>query len=214
MTPVLSALVLTNLLYVVGAVVVASLVSGLYVLRHRKPKSLESGIESFSRELRALAPERRGGVLRGERVPPERRRPDTPAARRGDGATDPAAAPAAEEREDAAQPAPPTSGPGAEGVPGVPVADGSVGRAVADAGPGVPAAERREPDGMAAVPAADGTASVPPRQSPPPGPPMPTGVTVPSADDPSPPPRAPVPPGTDPALTDYGDGRNPGSRSG
>jgi hypothetical protein len=55
----LAALVLTNLLYVVGAVVVATLISGLYVLRHRKPKSLESGIESFSRELRALAPERR-----------------------------------------------------------------------------------------------------------------------------------------------------------
>ena len=57
MTLTLAALVLTNLLYLVGAVAVASLVSGLYVLRHRKPKSLESGIESFSRELRALAPE-------------------------------------------------------------------------------------------------------------------------------------------------------------
>jgi hypothetical protein len=55
----LAALVLTNLVYVVGAVVVATLISGLYVLRHRKPKSLESGIESFSRELQALAPERR-----------------------------------------------------------------------------------------------------------------------------------------------------------
>jgi hypothetical protein len=58
MTLTMAALVLTNLVYVVGAVVVASLVSGLYVLLHRKPKSLESGIESFSRELRALAPER------------------------------------------------------------------------------------------------------------------------------------------------------------
>lgn len=170
MTPVLSALVLTNLLYVVGAVVVASLVSGLYVLRHRKPKSLESGIESFSRELRALAPERRGGVQRGERVPPERRRSDTTPAGRGDGATDPAAAPADEARQDAAWPQPPPSGPGAEGVPGVPVADGTA--------------------------------------------PMTTGVGVPSVAEPSPLPRAPVPPGTDPALTDYGDGRNPGSRSG
>ena len=115
MTPILSALVLTNLLYVVGAVVVASLVSGLYVLRHRKPKSLESGIESFSRELRALAPERRGGVLRGERVPPERRRPDIGDARRGDEATDAAAA--AQRSEDPGWPQPP-SGPGAEGVPG------------------------------------------------------------------------------------------------
>jgi hypothetical protein len=52
-----AALVLTNLLYVAGAVVVATLVSALYVLRHRKPKSMESAIESFSRELRALAPD-------------------------------------------------------------------------------------------------------------------------------------------------------------
>ncbi len=58
MTFTTAALVLTNLVYLAGAVVVATLVSGLYVLRHRKPTSLESGIESFSRELRALAPER------------------------------------------------------------------------------------------------------------------------------------------------------------
>jgi hypothetical protein len=56
---VLAALVLTNLLYVAGAVVVATLVSALYVLRHRKPKSMEAAIESFSRELRALAPDGR-----------------------------------------------------------------------------------------------------------------------------------------------------------
>jgi hypothetical protein len=66
----LAALVLTNLLYLVGAVVVASLVSGLYVLRHRKPKSVESGIESFSRELRALAPERRADLDRKAKAPP------------------------------------------------------------------------------------------------------------------------------------------------
>ena len=53
MTLTVAALVLTNLVYLAGAVAVASLVSGLYVLRHRKPKSLESGIESFSRELPA-----------------------------------------------------------------------------------------------------------------------------------------------------------------
>jgi hypothetical protein len=56
-----AALVLTNLLYVAGAVVVATLVSALYVLRHRKPKSMESAIESFSRELRALAPDEEVG---------------------------------------------------------------------------------------------------------------------------------------------------------
>lgn len=54
-----AAVVLTNLLYVVGAVVAATVVSALIVLRHRRPKSLEAGIEMFSRELQALAPDRR-----------------------------------------------------------------------------------------------------------------------------------------------------------
>jgi hypothetical protein len=58
---VVSALVLANLLYVVAAVAVATVVSTLYVLRHRKPTSLEAGIESFSRELRALAPDQPPG---------------------------------------------------------------------------------------------------------------------------------------------------------
>ena len=52
-----AALQLSNLLYVAAAIVVATLISALIALRHRRPKSLESGIESFSRELRALAPE-------------------------------------------------------------------------------------------------------------------------------------------------------------
>jgi hypothetical protein len=64
---ILSALVLTNLLYVAGAVVVATLVSALYVLRHRKPKSMEAAIESFSKELRALAPEGRSETDGGDR---------------------------------------------------------------------------------------------------------------------------------------------------
>ena len=71
MTFTLAALVLTNLLYVVVPVVVATLVSGLYVLRHRKPKSVESGIESFSRGLRALAPDRRPRVPRSSRQAPD-----------------------------------------------------------------------------------------------------------------------------------------------
>jgi hypothetical protein len=82
-TPTLAALVLTNLLYLAGAVVVASLVSGLYVLRHRKPKSVESGIESFSRELRALAPERRADVDRKATAPPPEKA--EPTARRSAG---------------------------------------------------------------------------------------------------------------------------------
>jgi hypothetical protein len=74
----LSAIQIQNLLYLVGALGVATVISALYVLRHRKPKSLEAGIESFSRELRALAPERRMAPVRdrrsgGDREPAEDR---------------------------------------------------------------------------------------------------------------------------------------------
>jgi hypothetical protein len=64
-----AALVLTNLLYVIGAVVVATVVSALYVLRHRKPKSMEAAIESFSRELRALAPNGQPNLVEAEDQP-------------------------------------------------------------------------------------------------------------------------------------------------
>jgi hypothetical protein len=83
----LAALVLTNLLYVAGAVVVATVVSALYVLRHRKPKSMESAIESFSRELRALAPDEEIGGAAG--------RTDGRAA--GQPGTEPATGPAGQE---------------------------------------------------------------------------------------------------------------------
>ncbi len=69
MTPIIAALVLTNLLYVVVPVAVAAVVSGLYVMRHHKPESVESGIESFNRELRALAPERRAAEPTLDRLP-------------------------------------------------------------------------------------------------------------------------------------------------
>ena len=69
---------------------VASLVSGLIVLRHRRPKSLEAGIESFSRELKALAPERRPAAGRdarsgsdGERSTQRRRLRARPVVRNG-----------------------------------------------------------------------------------------------------------------------------------
>ncbi|HLY81470.1 MAG TPA: hypothetical protein VKQ71_00725 [Acidimicrobiales bacterium] len=61
---------LQNLLYVVVAILVATVISAWYVLRHRKPKSLEAGIESFSRELKALAPERTPEHGRGARSTP------------------------------------------------------------------------------------------------------------------------------------------------
>jgi hypothetical protein len=54
----IAGLVLSNLFYVVGAIVAATVVSAIVLLRHRRPRSLESGIEMFSRELKALRPER------------------------------------------------------------------------------------------------------------------------------------------------------------
>jgi uncharacterized alpha-E superfamily protein len=63
---------LTNLLYVVGAIVGATVVSALLLLRHRRPRSVDAGIENFSRELKALQPERRppGVSLVNQAVPP------------------------------------------------------------------------------------------------------------------------------------------------
>lgn len=46
-----------NLLYVGLAVFVTVLGSLIMVLRNRRPRSVESGVEEFARELRALAPE-------------------------------------------------------------------------------------------------------------------------------------------------------------
>ena len=46
-----------NLLYVGLAVLVTVVGSLIMVLRNRRPRSVESGVEEFARELRALAPE-------------------------------------------------------------------------------------------------------------------------------------------------------------
>ncbi len=52
-----SGVVLSNLAYLIGAVVLA-IIGGLIVwLRHRQPKSVDANVESFSRGLRALAPD-------------------------------------------------------------------------------------------------------------------------------------------------------------
>lgn len=63
----IAAMVISNLLYLVGAIVAATLVSGIVLLRHRRPRSLESSIEMFSRELKALKPEHQGTPI----TPPE-----------------------------------------------------------------------------------------------------------------------------------------------
>ena len=48
---------MSNLIYL-GVVVVLSVIGSLILyLRNRQPKSMESGIEQFARELKALAPE-------------------------------------------------------------------------------------------------------------------------------------------------------------
>jgi hypothetical protein len=58
---------MANLLYLIGAVVaIALILSALYV-RTRKPKTLEYGIDSFQKELKALSPERRASERDGRR---------------------------------------------------------------------------------------------------------------------------------------------------
>ena len=62
-----SGVVLGNLAYLIGAVVVA-VIGGLIVwLRHRQPKSVDANVESFNRGLRALAPD---ASSPGSRRPP------------------------------------------------------------------------------------------------------------------------------------------------
>jgi hypothetical protein len=47
----------TSLAFLLAAVVLSVVGCGLFLLRHRKPTSIDSGIDRFRRELRALAPE-------------------------------------------------------------------------------------------------------------------------------------------------------------
>jgi hypothetical protein len=56
----------SNLLYLVIALALSGLGSLILWYRHRRPRSMEAGIDEFERELRALAPEHRdGGEPRG-----------------------------------------------------------------------------------------------------------------------------------------------------
>jgi len=68
-----SSVVLSNLAYLIGAVVLA-VIGGLVVwLHHRQPKSVDANVESFHRGLRALAPDPPGtGSLRGSAGPGSR----------------------------------------------------------------------------------------------------------------------------------------------
>ena len=51
------AIVVSNLMYLVGAVVAMVLLSTIVVVRHRRPKSIEANMKTFNRGLRALAPD-------------------------------------------------------------------------------------------------------------------------------------------------------------
>lgn len=54
-----SSVVIGNLAYLVGAVVLAVVLGFVVWYRHRPPRSVESNVESFHRGLRALAPDER-----------------------------------------------------------------------------------------------------------------------------------------------------------
>jgi hypothetical protein len=51
-----TSVVVSNLAYLGGALVMIVLLSTVLVLRQRKPKSVDANVESFNRGLRALAP--------------------------------------------------------------------------------------------------------------------------------------------------------------
>jgi hypothetical protein len=77
---------MANLLYLAAVVVVSVVISTILVVRNRKPTSMEAGIDAFNRELRALAPDKRGGLApprgraasepRGSRIVPRVEEPD------------------------------------------------------------------------------------------------------------------------------------------
>jgi hypothetical protein len=49
---------MANLLYLLGAVMAIAIICGVLYVRNRQPRSVDFGIDSFRKELRALAPER------------------------------------------------------------------------------------------------------------------------------------------------------------
>jgi hypothetical protein len=51
-----SSVVISNVIYVAGAVVLAAVVVAIVVLRHRRPTSVQSNMDTFHRGLAALAP--------------------------------------------------------------------------------------------------------------------------------------------------------------
>lgn len=55
---------MSSLAFLAVAVALSLLGSLILWIRHRRPRSLEAGIDEFSRELKALAPDRKPGEKR------------------------------------------------------------------------------------------------------------------------------------------------------
>lgn len=49
---------MASLLYLLGAIAATVVIVTVLYVRNRKPQTMESGIDSFRRELQALSPER------------------------------------------------------------------------------------------------------------------------------------------------------------
>jgi hypothetical protein len=65
-----SQIIVQNLVYLGGAVVLIVILSLVVTLRHRKPKSVESNMASFNKGLRALAPDAEPTRKRSRPAPP------------------------------------------------------------------------------------------------------------------------------------------------
>ena len=55
---------MTSIMFLVAALVLSLVGCAVFLLRHRKPTSLEYGIDSFTKEMAALSPERRASAPR------------------------------------------------------------------------------------------------------------------------------------------------------
>jgi hypothetical protein len=66
-----SSVVLSNLAYLIGAVVLAIIGGCAVWLHHRQPKSIDANVDAFQRGLQAIAPDSsRPGPLRGPALTP------------------------------------------------------------------------------------------------------------------------------------------------
>jgi hypothetical protein len=71
----LAAVVVGNLVYVLGAVIGIVIGALVVTLRHRQPSSVEAGMASFRKGLRALAPDREPGSTPAAPPPAAPRQP-------------------------------------------------------------------------------------------------------------------------------------------